>query len=154
MSRRPGPKSSLDVSYLGGLAGVSLKQFDVIEKLIRLIVGDNPDEEAARLLQELQQLNREAANLKEEHGFHVCEVCDKSFCDAKGVRRHIMTTADERHQERMRELTTLTCRYCERSFKKRESVTKHQNSCPHSEWWAFPSFVHFRRKGAGLMGNY
>lgn len=152
MSRRPGPKPNFDISYLGGVASVNAKQFEVVEQLLPFIVGTNPDENTTQLLQELRRLNQEAADLKEGHGFFFCEICEKSFCDAKGVRRHILATFDEPHRELKREVTSLTCRYCDRTFKKRESVSKHQNACPNNgESWAFP--FRFWRKGARLMGN-
>lgn len=152
MSRRPGPKPNFDISYLGGVASVNAKQFEVVEQLLPFIVGTNPDENTTQLLQELRRLNQEAADLKEGHGFFFCEICEKSFCDAKGVRRHILATFDEQHRELKREVTSLTCRYCDRTFKKRESVSKHQNACPNNgESWAFP--FRFGEKVPDLWGT-
>jgi hypothetical protein len=133
MSRRPGPKPNLDPNYIGALFGINEKQLELTEQLMGHMANQNPDQRTTQLLQELDRLNQQVADLREYHGFHLCDICKKSFCDAKGVRRHILTMGDEAHQARMLQLTSLVCRYCERNFKKRESVTKHENVCPTSE---------------------
>lgn len=109
---RPGPKPNND--------HLISERLDIMEQLLHHVLGDRADETANRLLRELGELRTRQA--------HRCEVCTKSYSDAKGLRRHILT-ADERHAALAGQLSALACRWCGRGYAKREQVTKHENIC-------------------------
>lgn len=111
---RPGPKPNNDT--------FNSERVNLIEQVIRHIVSETADEAMQDLLRQLDELRTRQEG-------HRCTVCRKSYSDAKGLRRHILSAGDEPHAELSGQLSSLGCRWCDRKYAKREQVTKHENIC-------------------------
>lgn len=114
---RPGPKPNNDPIS---------ERVDCLERLFRHILRDNTDDTIKELLRELDELKNRP---------FLCPICNKSYSDAKGLRRHILTASVD-HAALAIQLSALLCRYCGRSttdvgrkYTKMEQVTKHEHTC-------------------------